>query len=112
MKFVERKQRRELRGQNVNMAGSELRNDSDSEEDVLWYYYLDRVDMPLMSEYVTQEESAVDEETVYRPDELDRKAAELDKASFTYQVHEALLDQTLEELEDPALEGEIRKYIL
>lgn len=100
---VGRKYGRGLKEINQNMTGSGLRNDSDSEEDDLWYYYPNRVDET--QKYVTQEESSINEGAVYNKDELETPAAEMDDTSVTDQGHEAVLEQTPEELEDPALEG-------
>ncbi|KAL1271696.1 hypothetical protein QQF64_030712 [Cirrhinus molitorella] len=80
---VEKKQRRGLRGRNMAMVESELRNESESEEDDLWYYHPNRVERQPRTASEARDVSAMEEDTVCRGGELDRPRAEVAEPTFT-----------------------------
>ncbi|KAI5627544.1 hypothetical protein C0J50_12903, partial [Silurus asotus] len=102
---VERKTRRGVRGKIVTLAGRELQNDSESEDDLI-YYHPTRVEEKPRSEFEAQDGSAMGGETVYCQGGLDGSTAEMAETSLTEERHGELLDQSSVEIGGPDLEGE------
>ncbi|XP_067293892.1 uncharacterized protein [Pseudorasbora parva] len=103
---VEKKRRRGLGERNVVVTRSELSNESESEEEDLWYYCPQRVERQHRPECIPLEESAMEEETIGCGGEMDGPREEMAEPMFTEEGHGELSDQSPDEMGDPDLEGE------